>query len=131
MPRFGRLANLFILGSQHVQEAARRLPTSHVCQPGRTACALFTMPQSLTTYAMSICIVATITRAARTILRIESDSVIVPLAASLAVGCAIVIVVATDTRARPRGALEWASAVLVAGVNSLVLFSATIGIDKF
>ena len=97
----------------------------------RSAWALFTAPQTLSTYGVAICLVATITRAARTILRTEADSIVVPLAASLVIGCAILTIVAVDRRTRPRGPLEWLSAVLVAGVNSLVVFTATLGIDKF
>ena len=61
----------------------------------------------------------------------EADSILVPFVASVAVGCAILAMVAADRRTRPRGGLEWTAAVLVAWVNSLVLFTAALGIDKF
>ena len=116
MSRQGKLADLFVF------EAASE---------GANACAVFTMPQSLPTYAVAICVVTTLTRAVRTILRPEVDSLLVPLGASLAVGWLIALTIISDTRTRPRGALAWTTAAIVAVVNWRVLFLATIGIDKF
>lgn len=116
MSKPGRLTDLFVF------EAAAE---------GPRAFALFTMPQSLATYAVAICVVATVTRAVRTILRPDAESLAVPLAASIVVGALISAAVASDPRTRPRGVLEWTMAAAVAAVNSLVLFVAAIGIDKF
>src|SRR4051794_24489114 len=99
MSRSGRLTDLFVF------EAA--------CD-GPRAFALFTMPQSLATYAVAICVVATMTRAVRTLLRPEADSLLVPLVASLVVGAGISLAVASDPRTRPRGPMEWATAAMVA-----------------
>ena len=116
MSRPGRFTDLFVF--EAASDDAR-------------ACAVFTMPQSLATHAVAICVVATLTRAFRTILRPDADSLLVPLAAAIAVGGLIALSVVSDARTRPRGALEWTTAMMVAVVNSLVLFVATIGIDKF
>ena len=80
---------------------------------------------------MAICVVATLTRAVRTILRPDADSLLVPLAASIISGGLIALSVVSDARTRPARPAQWTTAVMVAAVNSLVLFIATIGIDKF
>jgi hypothetical protein len=99
--------------------------------PQRSAPAVFTTPQSVTTFSVAICIVATISRASRTILHLESESILVPLVTSFAIGSGILCAIAIDGESRPRGLLDWMSAIVVAAVNSLVLFAAALGIDKF
>ena len=47
------------------------------------------------------------------------------------VGALLVGLTMADPRARPRGLRGWTVAVVVAIVNSLVLFAAALGIEKF
>lgn len=88
------------------------------------------MPQSLPTYAVAVCVVATISRATRAIFHVEGSSMTVPLAVSFLIGIAMLAIVVSDAQTRPRGLLDWLLTACVATVNSLVVFAAAIGIDK-
>jgi hypothetical protein len=90
---------------------------------------LFIAPQSLCSFPVAICIVATISRAARTIWHIESESIAVPIGMALATGAAIVAAILTDKDTRPRSVGEWIAAALIALLNSMVLFVAALGIE--
>ena len=92
---------------------------------------IFTATQSVVAFPVSVSIVATIARASHTIGRTAFDSIAVPLVASLVVGALLVGVTMSDPRARPRDARGWGITVVVAIVNSLVLFAAALGIEKF
>jgi hypothetical protein len=129
MPPCGTELSILAL-SQNGGGFVMRLVDLFVTHPGRST-ATFTAPQSLATFPLSICVVATLTRAARTILRTESDAVGIPLATAFLVGAAIVGIVVSDARSRPRTAREWLVTTAVAFVNSLVVFVAALGIDKF
>jgi hypothetical protein len=98
---------------------------------GKNAISVFTAPQSLVAYPLSVCIVATLTRAARTILRSDVADATPPFLAALVVGGAIVAIVASDRLTRPRHRRDWVGMIVVGIVNSLVLFVAALGIEKF
>ena len=97
----------------------------------RSAAGVFTAPQSLVAFPLAVSIVATIARAGHTIGRTEFDSIGVPLTAALTVGAGLAVVSMADPRTRPRGARAWFVAIAAALVNSLVLFAAALGIEKF
>jgi hypothetical protein len=92
---------------------------------------VFTAPQSLVAFPLAISIVVTISRASRTIGRTDFDAIAVPLTAALAVGAGIGALTLSDPRARPRTLAGWSIALLTVLTNSLVLFAAALGIEKF
>jgi hypothetical protein len=92
---------------------------------------VFATPKSLAAFPVATSLVATISRAARTICHADPDSVIVPLLSALAIGLAILIISVRDERARPRTRSDWLTVSSVAVINALVLFAAALGIEKF
>jgi hypothetical protein len=93
---------------------------------------LFSAPQSLTVFPVATCLVATITRAARTLARADAESTVwVALTAALGIGCALFLTTVTDPRTRPRTLREGTARALAAGINSLLLCAAALGIEKF
>lgn len=121
-----RLADLVVVAL----ECDDREP--HPAPDARTSAAgIFTAKQSIVVFPMSISVVATIARAGHTIGRTAFDSIAVPLVAAFVVGALLVVLTLSDPRARPRGLAGWGVTVLVAIVNSLVLFVAALGIEKF
>jgi hypothetical protein len=95
------------------------------------AAGVFTSMQSLVAFPLAVSVVATIARASHTIGRTPFDAITVPLAAALTVGALLTAPTMTDARTRPRGLRAWVVAVAIALVNSLVLFAAALGIEKF
>jgi hypothetical protein len=91
----------------------------------------FTAGQSVVVFPLAISIVVTVTRASRTVVGTAFDSVFIPLAASIIVGCTLFVITVRDRRARPRTAAQWIRTATVAFLNSLVLFAAALGIEKF
>jgi hypothetical protein len=91
---------------------------------------VFTAPQSLV-FLLGTSIVTTTARGARTIAGAEPASVLPLLAAALVVGAIIAVLSLFDAECRPRTRGEWATLVTVAAVNSLVLFVAALGVEKF
>jgi hypothetical protein len=92
---------------------------------------VFTSTQSVVAFPLAVSVVATISRASHTIGRTAFDSVAVPLAAAFIVGGLVVALTMMDPLARPSGVRGWAQAISVAFLNSLVLFAAALGIEKF
>jgi hypothetical protein len=95
------------------------------------AIGVFTSWQSLVAFPLATCVVATAARAGRTIGRTDFDSIAMPLTAALVVGAAIFVLTVMDTRARPQTLGGWLASFAVAFVNSLLLFVAALGIEKF
>jgi hypothetical protein len=110
--------------------AAERSPNS-LSHDAEARAGVFTSPQSLVAFPVAVSIVVTISRASRTIGRTDFDSIAVPLTAALAVGAGIGAITLSDRRARPRTLGGWILALATALTNSLVLFAAALGIDKF
>ena len=102
-------------------------------QPGTAAPAagVFTSWQSLVAFPLATCVVVTTARAGRTIGRTDFDSIAMPLTAALVVGGVMFVLTAVDPRARPRSLRGWVASFGVAIVNSLLLFVAALGIEKF
>jgi|SRR5579883_949042 len=101
------------------------------CNTGyRKAAGIFTVPQSVLAFPIATCVVVTIVRSIRTMARVESGSVVIPLAAALAVGCLIFGAIVSSPQSRPRSTEAWVTEGLVALTNSLVLFAAAVGIEK-
>ena len=96
-----------------------------------TRASAFSSPQSLVAFPLATSVVATVTRAARTIAAVDGESVVVPLTAAFIVGFLLAAISVADPRSRPRTGLAWVTAVCVAVVNSLLVFVAARGIDKF
>jgi hypothetical protein len=92
---------------------------------------VFTAPESLLVFPLGTSVVATAARAARTIGGADSESSVVPLIAALLVGAVILGLTVLDDAARPRTPKAWVVSICVATVNSLVLFTAALGIEKF
>jgi hypothetical protein len=97
----------------------------------RARVSVFSAPQSLVAFPIATSLIATVTRAARTIGRMESDSPWVPLFAALLAGVVIFGLTMTDADSRPKTAAGWAIAACTAAINSLLLFVAALGIEKF
>lgn len=97
----------------------------------QTAVCVFASPQALAAFPVGTSLVVSITRAVRTIVRTETDSPLVPLAAAAFVGLAIFGLSMTVAGARPRTVAGWAIAAGIAALDSLVLFAAALGIEKF
>jgi hypothetical protein len=126
---FVKLADLIVVGGQATTAPNHPGPPPAARVPAGAG--VFTAPQSLVAFPLAISIVATIARAGHTIGRTDFDSVGVPLAAAFAVGAGLAAVTVADPRARPRGTRAWVVAIVSAIVNSLVLFAAALGIEKF
>jgi hypothetical protein len=92
---------------------------------------VFTSPQALVVFPIATSLIATLARGARTIGHMESDSTLVPLLTACAFGALIFITTVSDTRARPRRISGWLLALVIAAVNSLLLFVSALGIEKF
>lgn len=95
------------------------------------AVGIFTTPQSLLVFPLSTSIVATVARASRTIFRTEFDSIVVPLTTSIVIGVALFLVTALEERSRPKTWSGWLTMAATTAVNSLLLFVAALGIEKF
>ena len=121
-----RLADLVILPPD-----PKDRDTAPAGSPPCPAAGVFTSMQSIVAFPVSVSVVATIARGSHTIGRTAFDAIAVPLAAAFIVGALLVSLTMTDSRARPRGLRGWAVAVAIAIVNSLVLFAAALGIEKF
>ena len=119
-----RLAHLVIVSLESQTPDA---PASGRCP----VAGIFTSTQSIVAFPVSVSIVVTIARASHTIGRTPFDATGAPLAAAFVVGALLVGLTMMDPRARPRGAWAWTAAVAIAIVNSLVLFAAALGIEKF
>jgi hypothetical protein len=92
---------------------------------------VFTAPESLLAFPVATSVVATVARAARTIGGVESDSIAAPMIAAVLVGAVIFGLTLCHHAARPRTPRDWAISAFVAAANSLVLFAAALGIEKF
>jgi hypothetical protein len=99
--------------------------------PQTRSVSVFTAPESLVAFPIATSIVVTIARAARTIAGMDSESVAAPLAGAFVLGSVITIISIIDTRSRPQTLREWLTALFVAATNSLVLFAAALGVEKF
>jgi hypothetical protein len=121
-----RLADLVVLSPE-----PKDRDTVPAAWPRCPAAGVFTSTQSIVAFPVSVSVVATIARASHTIGRTAFDAFAVPLAAAFIVGALLVGLTMTDSRARPQGLSGWAVAVAIAIVNSLVLFAAALGIEKF
>jgi hypothetical protein len=97
----------------------------------RAGTGVFTAPQTLASFVLGTCIVVTISRAARTLAHVDSESTLVTLAAAVVVSAGILAVTFSDRDARPATSARWISSLLVATVNCLLLYAAAIGIEKF
>lgn len=95
------------------------------------AVGVFTSAQSLVAFPLATSIVATVARASRTIGHTEFDSITVPLAGAFIVGGTLFLLTAGDPRSRPRTWRGWIAMAGTAVVNSLVLFVAALGVEKF
>lgn len=93
--------------------------------------AVFTAPQTLPTFVLSTCVVVTLSRAARTLGHVDSESTAVTLAAAVLVAAGILALTFSDPDARPSTLGRWTISLLVATVNSLILYVAALGIEKF
>ena len=121
-----RLADLVVVAPECDDHDTPRVPDGRPSAAG-----IFTARQSIVAFPMSISVVATIARAGHTIGRTAFDSIAVPLVAAFVVGALLAAVTLSDPRVRPRDPAGWGVALLVAIVNSLVLFVAALGIEKF
>ena len=121
-----RLADLVIVSPDPTNR-----DTPRAGSPSCPVAGVFTSTQSIVAFPVSVSVVATIARASHTIGRTAFDAIAVPLAAAFIVGALLVGLTMTDPRVRPRSLRGWAVAVVVAIVNSLVLFAAALGIEKF
>jgi hypothetical protein len=92
---------------------------------------VFTSLQSACAFGVGISIVTTITRASRTIGGIDGESNLISLVTSFAVVCVVVALTASDPETRPQTVAAWVVAILAAMLNTLFLYSAAIGIEKF
>lgn len=110
-------------------------PQTGASPNARMTCApvagVFTSWQSLVAFPVATCVVATTTRAGRTIGRTDFDSIAMPLTAALVVGGAMLVATLMDQRTRPRHLRGWITSCAAALVNSLLLFAAALGIEKF
>lgn len=106
-----------------------RLTDLFVARRGHVS--VFSAPQSLVAFPIATSLVATVARAARTIGHAEADSPGVALCAAILAGAAIFGVTIMDADSRPRTIAGWAVAACVAAVNTLLLFVAALGIEKF
>jgi hypothetical protein len=97
----------------------------------RRGVGVFITPQSVVAFPVATSVVVTAARAARTIGRMDIDSIVVPLVASFICGAAMFLITVREPRARPRGSMDWCRAIVIAASNSLMLFAAALGIDKF
>lgn len=95
----------------------------------RPSC-VFAAPQSLV-FAIATSLVTTLARGARTIAGVEAGSVLPPLIAAMIVGASIVAVAVVEPACRPKSTGDWLTTIGVAAVNSLMLFVAALGIEKF
>ncbi len=120
------LADLFIIDRGLDDETLRDVGDKQARAVG-----VFTSAQSLVAFPLSTSIVATVTRAGRTIARAEFDSVAIPLVAALIVGGALFALTVSDPRARPRTSAGWLAMSATAFINGLLLFVAALGIEKF
>lgn len=96
----------------------------------KPAC-VFTVRESLLVFPVATSVVATAARAARTIGGMDSESIVAPLAAALVVGAGIFAASALSEGCRPKSLREWSIAASIAALNSLLLFAAALGIEKF
>jgi len=92
---------------------------------------VFTAPQSIVVFPVATSIVVTSSRAARTIAGLESSPVMVSLVSAGIVGAILFTLTVMDSRARPRDAVGWGIAIVVALLNALLIFAAAVGIEKF
>jgi hypothetical protein len=97
----------------------------------RAGTGVFTAPQTLAAFVLGTCIVVTLSRAARTLAGVDSESTLVTLAAAALVSAGILAVTFSDHDARPATRARWVSSLLVATLNCLLLYVAAIGIEKF
>jgi hypothetical protein len=102
-----------------------------VILPTGSRTGIFTAPQSLVAFALGTSIVTTMSRAARTLGRVDAESTLVAFVTACALGAAIVAATVSDTEARPKSAAAWALSLLIAILNTLILYAAAIGIEKF
>jgi hypothetical protein len=92
---------------------------------------VFLAPHSVLAFAVPISIVVTVSRAARTIFRTDSESLVVPWVTALVLGMAIAAITIADRRNRPRTAGQWAMTLIIVLLNTFVLLAAALGIEKF
>lgn len=89
---------------------------------------VFVDAKSLASFPIAAAVVTTISQIAVKVL--GGDLAWVALAVALAVGALIFAITMSDPGARPKSLLNWAIAVAIAIVNSLLLYAAVIGIDQ-
>jgi len=92
---------------------------------------MITSPHASLILVLATCVVTAVARAARTIGQADLNSVWPVAIAAMVVGSVLFGFAVLDQGRRPRSVIEWLVAAFAAAGNSLVLFSAALGIDKF
>lgn len=92
---------------------------------------VITSPHASLVLVLATCVVTAAARAARTIGQADLNSVWPVAIAAMVVGSVLFGFSVLDERHRPQSVSGWLVAGSAAAGNSLVLFSAALGIDKF
>jgi hypothetical protein len=99
--------------------------------PGGRPSGLFLAPQSLVVFSLGTAVVTTVSRAFRTMGQADGESTMVALVTAAVVGSAIVMLTVIHPEVRPQKLSAWALGLVIAALNSFLLYAAAVGIEKF